>query len=1141
MKQFYAFTFISCALVIGGAGTAKAQCYGAYPSPINTPAAETMPQIEVGSMAAGSNVLNVVSTYGFAVGMTVTGGSLPAGTTVTAVNPPTQLQLSNNSPILTTGISYTFNPWVAFPPATPWGNQLPPTSNSVPNCAYSGLFTVPVCSNNFTRVQFCTGNVYTISLCSSSPAWDSFLTLTDNAGNALATPLFDDNGCGASLLSTITYTHTGAPVLAYVRIRTAPCTLNSTNCGTLEISVSPAPAPPANDNPCLGAGVGAVNLPVTTACNMTSGTGSFATQTATPNTTGLCTPLSGYDVWYSATVPASGYLAVQLDQVSALDIAMAVYSYVPSGTCPAGTWTLQACNADLALPSTEPFISAYLPAFANQTVYIRVWPQGGNPNNGTFQICAYEPVPPTNDQPCGATPLTVGSPCSATTFTTESATPISGVTLSPATPGCGTPVAGGDVWFSFVATVNPVVINTFPGSLTDMAMAVYSLSGSCNAGTLTQMTCDDNSGVDGTMPMITQGSLTIGNTYYIRLWNKTGAFGTASICVTPTTAPPNDDPCGAVPLPVNTGCLFSGYSSANATQTSTAPPNTASVPNPAAPCAGTPANDVWYTAVVPSNGVLQFDTDEGQMTNAAMTVYTSTGSCGSGNLALTQVGSDCNSSANGNMPYLSVSGLTPGATVYVRVWMQTGTAGTFLMCARSTVPPAGTCNYTLRMEDSGGNGWNGSYVRVCIDPPGAPPAVCTDYTVAGAYADVNIGANVGDLITLQYFAVGGFQNQISYELVTPAGGVIFASPNPPGPLFAMTVDGVCNVPPAPPEDCVGAITLCNSQSFSFPPVDDGAVNDLTAGNQGCLLGGESIGVWLRFRAQVTGDLAFTITVANGTDYDFAVWGPYGAAPPCPPSGPPLRCSWSGATGNTGLNYVATDLSEGAGGDKWVRYIDANAGDWFVLYVDNWSQNTTAFTLNWNNLPPNILDCTLPLEMLSFEAVPKPRQVDLDWVTGSEDGTSHFGVERSTDGVHFHLLGRVPAAGNSITPREYHFVDAAPASGVNYYRLDQVDANGEREYSKTVTATFRRSTLALDLYPNPAGNSVFAAFEMSGEGSVRWRVMDMSGRLVSTGPAAVTAGINQLEIPLNTVEAGSYLLELIDDSGGTMGNARFVRQ
>lgn len=224
----------------------------------------------------------------------------------------------------------------------------------------------------------------------------------------------------------------------------------------------------------------------------------------------------------------------------------------------------------------------------------------------------------------------------------------------------------------------------------------------------------------------------------------------------------------------------------------------------------------------------------------------------------------------------------------------------------------------------------------------------------------------------------------------------------------------------------------------------------------------------------------------------------------------------------------------------MQYIPALANQTYLLYVDNWSENGISFDMNWSNQPANIIDCILPVEFLDLEAFPKARQVDLVWTTASEHNSAYFNVERSAEGVNYTVIGTVDAMGYSQSLTEYAFTDNAPLKGMNFYRLDQVDADGQRVYSKVVTANYRWGNVPLTIYPNPAGESLWANFELAHEGTARWRILDASGRMVSEGQVGVVSGMNQLEVPLE-IEAGSYTLELVDDKNGHLGNARFVRQ
>jgi hypothetical protein len=1110
----------------GPYATGQAQVPAGNWGPAVVPSATTLTatiQTELGSTSA--NVGGTAWQYMF-VGGAVTGPNVPPGTTITAITPGTPATITLSQAATNTGTTTHSIEFI-------WNTNTPPTSNGPPTgiaCSTCpSLFTVDICANQWTQMYMCVGNMYTISLCTSTSPFNSVITIT-NANNPSPTAYaYDDDGCGTTNgLSELTFVPTVNQVYR-IRITEDPCTMNASLCGTLQISCSPVPPPPPNDDPC-----NAIQLNGGTSCSMDFGSTAWATQTggmSPPN----CGSFAGSDVWFSAVVPASGNLVVETELASAPDLAMALYT----ATACNGTFTQVACNDDASAGVLEPYLLlSGLPP--GQTVYIRVWPKGGPANTGTFEICAYEPIPPTNDNPCNAAVLPVGAACSPNTYTTVYATPISGMTLSPATPSCGTPVAGGDVWFQVtMPPTGSMTVASQAGSLTDMAMAVYQLTaGTICSGTLTQVLCNDNM-APGQMPgTVING--TAGNVYYVRMWNKTTASGTFQICAYQNVPPANDNPCGALPLTVRYGCLYDSYSNANATNTtaSPAPPGTVSVPNPTC---GTPTNDVWFTAVVPPTGILEFSTDDGQMTDAAMAVYTATGSCAGNNLSLTQVACvTAGSTHAAAMPATQVPGLPPGQTVYVRVWRTSGADGSFLLCARRTDSPPGACDFVLTMYDSAGDGWNGSTVEVCVIPVVGTPT-CTPYTVPGAGAEIVFGAAVGSVITITYTAAGGFQNEISYRLRTPDGGLLFSSGSPPtvGVAHVFTVDSDCNIPPYPQEDCVGAMDICTPGTYGGNPNNTGAVADLHAGNHGCLLGDERRGYWYRIHVAQSGTLAFTITPTANQDYDWAVWGPYTPLVVCPPQMPPIRCSWSAIQGATGLSFTDTDLSEGAAGNGWVRYIDALAGQTYLLYVDNWTGGGVAFNMTFPGQMTADIDCVvLPVELFGLEAMPGPGSVDLVWRTAQEMNSSHFVVERSDDGLRFAPIGVVPAAGTSHTPREYRFPDADPLAGMNYYRLKQVDQSEDWTYSNTVSALFRDGAQAA-VVPNPTRDAADLVFVQTTREPLLARITDGGGRELLR--FRVPDGVRRVAMPVEGLDAGSYQVEVITTDGLPHSVARLVKQ
>lgn len=280
-----------------------------------------------------------------------------------------------------------------------------------------------------------------------------------------------------------------------------------------------------------------------------------------------------------------------------------------------------------------------------------------------------------------------------------------------------------------------------------------------------------------------------------------------------------------------------------------------------------------------------------------------------------------------------------------------------------------------------------------------------------------------------------------------------------------------STPPCPPdpttEDCAGGITICSDATFSGNASGAGNFTDLDVSNEGCLFG-ENESSWYYFQAASAGTFAFEIVTA--VDYDFAVWGPLTSIE-CPPVGAPLRCSYSGAGGNTGLQAGSGDDTEGAGGDGFVDPITAAEDDIFIILIDNFTSDGSTFDVVWTLTGGASLDCTpLPVELISFDVQAEENLNLLEWSTLSETNAAYYSVQRSEDGINWNELDQIPAAGNSSVRQDYMYRDYFHTKSVNYYRLIQVDFDGKKEDLGTVSID-NRSGKTIEKIINLMGEEV----------------------------------------------------------------------
>ncbi len=113
--------------------------------------------------------------------------------------------------------------------------------------------------------------------------------------------------------------------------------------------------------------------------------------------------------------------------------------------------------------------------------------------------------------------------------------------------------------------------------------------------------------------------------------------------------------------------------------------------------------------------------------------------------------------------------------------------------------------------------------------------------------------------------------------------------------------------------------------------------------------------------------------------------------------------------------------------------------------------------------------TLPVSFSLFTANVNGINVETRWQTATELNTSHFIIQRSTDGGSFTDIGTVKAIGSGANG--YQFTDNKPTQGINYYRLKSVDKDGGFSYSKIVSVQFTVNSNQLSVFPNPSKDKV----------------------------------------------------------------------
>jgi hypothetical protein len=169
---------------------------------------------------------------------------------------------------------------------------------------------------------------------------------------------------------------------------------------------------------------------------------------------------------------------------------------------------------------------------------------------------------------------------------------------------------------------------------------------------------------------------------------------------------------------------------------------------------------------------------------------------------------------------------------------------------------------------------------------------------------------------------------------------------------------------------------------------------------------------------------------------------------------------------------------------------------------------------------------LPVELASFRATSiNDDFIRLDWTTLTEVNNDGFEIQRSANGIDFETIGWVNGNGNSTAKNDYSSNDFEAASGVNYYRLKQIDFDGQFEYSKIVSARMGAdaSISSLSVYPNPTKGDLFVEIEADNQSFGNIKIYNHMGQQVGNAKHHIVAGKNKLMVNTQNLISGTYLI------------------
>ncbi len=440
-----------------------------------------------------------------------------------------------------------------------------------------------------------------------------------------------------------------------------------------------------------------------------------------------------------------------------------------------------------------------------------------------------------------------------------------------------------------------------------------------------------------------------------------------------------------------------------------------------------------------------------------------------------------------------------------------------------------------------------------------------DFTVTGSTVDfsppliVHTGPEFYEGVIGEYTAttditdVSGIQSATLYYTVDGGSPISVAPTSVVGDVYTFTIPSTI---PGSNIDYYIESTDNQSNTTVNPPVysyisgtyikyDDPTVDFVT--NFGPLSGQLGAAVRMTVPAGNPGNLV-TALIRNYTDInrpnsdmEFHVWANNGGIPGADLI-TPFLVTPEATVANTSpmtridLRPYFTQLS-GLTGDFWIGFMVPQDTVWITI-----KQPGTALRSFYNNGSTWVVytntdfhfrcilgdERNVPVELTSFTANVTQGNVVLNWTTATEINNQGFEVQKRTAEGQFATIGHVQGNGTTTEIKNYSFTDAGVALGTYYYRLKQVDFNGDFEFSNEIFVDVDAPlefALAQN-YPNPFNPTTSINFSIAEPTFVKLAIYNLLGEEVQVlKNDYMEAGTFKINFDASSLPSGMYLYKI----------------
>ena len=161
-------------------------------------------------------------------------------------------------------------------------------------------------------------------------------------------------------------------------------------------------------------------------------------------------------------------------------------------------------------------------------------------------------------------------------------------------------------------------------------------------------------------------------------------------------------------------------------------------------------------------------------------------------------------------------------------------------------------------------------------------------------------------------------------------------------------------------------------------------------------------------------------------------------------------------------------------------------------------------------------------------IAKDQEVILNWSTATELNNYGFEIQRKTLGGDFATVAFVKGQGTTTQKNQYSFADKNLDEGKYFYRLKQMDYDGQFSYSQTVEVDIRSvDNYSLEQnFPNPFNPTTTIGYVLQEKGNAKLTLLNSLGEEIAVlVNQEQDKGYHKIEFDGSRLASGVYFYKL----------------